>query len=309
MHSLRNAVLAAALCLAIPSAVLAIEPEEVIQLVQSGVDDAVIVNMVNATLLSRPLTAREVMALNAGGASPSLLEFLTRPEVVDSAYAAAQPTLVTTDSSVIVAPPAVVYDYTFYPIYRNYWHGSFYRPYWSWGFNHWWGNSWWNGGWWGGGRWDHRRRDHRRWEHQRWDRWAHNRPRPPLFRPGSRSGVARSIGPRSGFGSRSAYTSMARPSTRALTRGATAGARTYSSSSPARASRSSAVSARPNRASSANAASRAYGASTRSSASGSAAVRRAPSNRPGSSYRAPSGGGRSSPGRIIPPGGGGRGRR
>lgn len=64
----------------------AIDFNDLLQLKRSGVQDQVIVNLVQANKLPVPLTTSQILALNAAGASPSLLDFLTRPE---SSYAQA----------------------------------------------------------------------------------------------------------------------------------------------------------------------------------------------------------------------------
>lgn len=130
-----------------------LDANEIAQLVRSGVQDTVIINMVQGQKLDRPLTAQDVLNLNAAGASGTLLEYVTRPEAISSSYVAAQPapvyvesppiqvqqptTVVTTQPNVVVAaPPTVyygsgyynpsyVYPYRYYPNYSfNFGFGS-----------------------------------------------------------------------------------------------------------------------------------------------------------------------------------------
>lgn len=59
---------------------LALDARDIANLKKNGVQESTIVNMVRANKMPAPLTAREVVMLNASGVSPTLLEFLTRPE-------------------------------------------------------------------------------------------------------------------------------------------------------------------------------------------------------------------------------------
>jgi hypothetical protein len=121
---------------------MALEVSEIVNLIKSGVEDSVIINMVQSQKLPRPLTTSDVLTLNAGGASPALLEFLTRPEnavaaapmvvpatptVVTSTPAPSvtvvesAPTVVTTQPNVVVtSPPPVYYSPTYYYPYTSY---------------------------------------------------------------------------------------------------------------------------------------------------------------------------------------------
>ncbi len=153
----------------------ALDPAEIGQLVRTRVDDTVIINMVQNQKLDRPLTAREVVELSAAGASPALLEYITRAEAVSSAYVAVQPaapvivtspepsvtyvepapTVVTQQPTVVVAsPPTVYYSSPYYTtnyVYPRYrWGPSYYPSYYPYaGSNYYFGFSYGSRGWYG----------------------------------------------------------------------------------------------------------------------------------------------------------------
>lgn len=96
----------------------ALDSNDVIQMIRNGVQDPVIINMIQNQKMDRPLTAQEVVALSAAGASSSLLEYMTRPEAVSSSYVPpaprsvysdSTPTIVTSEPTVTTAPPATYY--------------------------------------------------------------------------------------------------------------------------------------------------------------------------------------------------------
>lgn len=200
MRRMKKLVLGLVLSLLCVGSALALDVNDITNLIRSGVKDSVIINMVRSQQLDRPLTAGEILALNSNGASPTLLEFLTRPETVSSSYIApppvvtdsltsqpmvydSTPTVVTSDPTVIVTtPPTVYYDYDYY---------DYGYPYYSGYYDYWPGYSWgWGGYWWGGSRHGYRYRDRDR---------PHGRPpHGGGYRPGGRPGGGYSPGGRPG---------------------------------------------------------------------------------------------------------------
>ena len=181
MLKTRIAAFGLALCL-FTGAASALDANDIVMMVKNGVDDSVIVNMVQTQKLPHPLTAQEVMALNAGGASSYLLENLTRPDASLAAattatvvtgssaptvtYVEPEPTIVTAQPSVIVTQPPTVYTYpyTYYSSPYPYYYNSYPRyhryrsgPSFSIGFGFGGGNRW-HGGPRHGGRWHGGRR-------------------------------------------------------------------------------------------------------------------------------------------------------
>lgn len=102
MQRIKRIVTALALTLLIGSAAWSLDAADIVQLMRSGVNDAVIINLVRSNKFPAPLTPNEVMLLNSNGASPTLLGFLTSPE---ASYGTTPPP----SSTVTVAPQ------TYYP--------------------------------------------------------------------------------------------------------------------------------------------------------------------------------------------------
>lgn len=168
MTWIKKGLVALSLSLLCAGSVWALDGNDIVNMKKNGVDDTVIINMVQAQKLDRPLTPNEVLILNSSGTSSTLLEFLTRPEAVSSSYARTPtvvtsttpapvtvveqpPTVVTTQPSVVVTQPQTVYYETptyVYP-YRTY--GSpYYYPY-SYPYSYRSGPSYSFGFWYGGG--------------------------------------------------------------------------------------------------------------------------------------------------------------
>ena len=87
-----SGVVVAIICLS--GSVLALDATDISLLLKNGVEEAVVINLAREQGLSRPFTAQEVLQLNAAGASPRLLEFLTGSAVrtqADAPLAAAIP--------------------------------------------------------------------------------------------------------------------------------------------------------------------------------------------------------------------------
>ncbi len=169
---------------------LALDANDIRNMLQNGVQESVIISMLQNQKLSRPLTTQEVIDLNQYGASAALLEQLTHTSSVDGSYSTTtyvsppttitttpaptivqSPTVVTTSPQVIYTEPSTVYYTTPYRYYRpspgiSFYFGS--------GRRHW-----------GGG-----------------PRWGHGpsyRPGPPHGRPpGGRPGGGRPPGGRPG---------------------------------------------------------------------------------------------------------------
>lgn len=141
MFRMKNVLLAAGLALVYTGSALALDAGEIANLVKSGVQDTVIINMVQSQKLNRPLSTSDVLMLNANGASPTLLEYLTRPEAVSAAYVPPEisaptvvttapsptvtvvdptPTIVTQPNVVVTSPPPVYYSPTYYYPYSSY---------------------------------------------------------------------------------------------------------------------------------------------------------------------------------------------
>lgn len=173
MSIIKKAALFATLSVVCVGQAAGLDANDIAHLVKNGVQDAVIINMVRSNRLPAPLSPQDVLLLNANGASPTLLEFLTRPDssvaVVSSsppvAYAEPSTPVVVTGNAcsptyiarpTYVAPryysaPTYVYPYSSYDYYR-------YRPN---SFNFYYGRGW------GGG--------HRR---PYGGYWGHRPPRP-----------------------------------------------------------------------------------------------------------------------------------
>lgn len=107
MSRMKIALLGVSLLL-FSGAAMALDVSDISQMLKSDVQDSVIINMVQSQKLDRPLTAQEVVLLNSSGASPALLEYLTRPEAVSSSYVASRPapTVVAGSSAPVYQQPA-----------------------------------------------------------------------------------------------------------------------------------------------------------------------------------------------------------
>jgi hypothetical protein len=136
-------MLAAVLCATALFRAAALDVEEVMDMLQNGVRESVVINMLEQRKLSRPLDAREVIRLSRAGASPQLLEALTDIDNIESAHGASAPTIVepapvpvaaNPPTVIVAAPPPVVYSYP-----RTYYHMEPYpyysRPGYSFGFS------------------------------------------------------------------------------------------------------------------------------------------------------------------------------
>ena len=130
MAFMKKMFIVAALCASTALPAFALDVSDVQQMLNNKVDESIIINMVQSQKLSRPLTAQEVVMLNASGASPGLLEFLTRKESANQSYQASapvtqyqaptvvessptiiesSPTVITTQPNVVVTQPQTVY--------------------------------------------------------------------------------------------------------------------------------------------------------------------------------------------------------
>lgn len=118
MAGIRQALLACVLCVS-AAGVMALDVNDITEMLENGVQDSVIINMVQSNKLDRPLSAREIVGLSRAGASQPLLEYLTSAGAANPSYAASQPapvyvepaptTVVTPQPNVIVnQPPTVV---------------------------------------------------------------------------------------------------------------------------------------------------------------------------------------------------------
>lgn len=108
MNIMKRILCGAVLCVTVTLSASALEPNDVVMMLQNGVDDAAIINMVRNQKLSRPLSPQEVVTLNASGASPELLEFLTRTDAAASSCVVTEPTTVVESAPMIVTQPAPV---------------------------------------------------------------------------------------------------------------------------------------------------------------------------------------------------------
>ncbi len=118
---------------------LALDANDIKNMLQNGVQESVIISMLQNQKLSRPLTTQEVIDLNQYGASATLLEQLTHSASVDtsSSYTTtysspsttttitpaptivqSPPTVVTTSPQVIYTEPSTVYYTEPYRYYR-----------------------------------------------------------------------------------------------------------------------------------------------------------------------------------------------
>ena len=97
------------------------DPSEIGQMLRNQIDETVIINMVQQQKLNRLLTANEIIELKAAGASPALLEYLTRPEAANATYAA-PPATAAAPSITLSDPPS-----TYYPSAAPYYVNPQYR--------------------------------------------------------------------------------------------------------------------------------------------------------------------------------------
>lgn len=114
---------------------LALDANDIRNMLQNGVQESVIISMLQNQKLTRPLTTEEVIDLNQYGASATLLEQLTHSASVDGSYSTtyvsptttitpaptivqSPPTVVTTAPQVIYIEPQTVYYTTPYRYYN-----------------------------------------------------------------------------------------------------------------------------------------------------------------------------------------------
>lgn len=160
MKTLRKIFLALTVVAALSAPAWGLDINDIILMVQSDVEEQVIVNMVRGNKLLSPLTTSDVILLNSSGASSGLMEFLTSPEAVSSVsvydapvtYVEPPTTVIESPTTIIESPayvetPTYIYSEPYYYDDYNYGYGYTYP---------WFGNS--------------------------WNRPSH-RPRPPSHRP------------------------------------------------------------------------------------------------------------------------------
>ncbi len=158
MNTLRAGILTIALVCAAGIG-YALEADEIAVMIQHGVEETTIIEVVRMRPLSEPLTAAQVIVLSNAGASTRLLAFLTTRDAVSPEYSSQPatntvvvepaPATVVPQSvcptpgyvvtpPVVAAPPVVVYrDY--YPSYPR-WSFSFgFSDYHRWGGRRGWG--------------------------------------------------------------------------------------------------------------------------------------------------------------------------
>lgn len=139
MTEIRQILLACVLCVS-ATGVMALDADDIRELLENGVQDSVIINMVQAGKLPQPLTAREIVDLSRAGASPSLLEYLTSPNAanpppiappVTIVEPAPATTVVTPQPNVVVTQqPTVVYETPTYYYPQSYVYPTpYYYPY------------------------------------------------------------------------------------------------------------------------------------------------------------------------------------
>ena len=112
LRNLLGASGAAVMVFCLSGPVLALDAADISLLLKNGVEEAVVINLAREQGLSRPLTAQEVLQLNAGGASSRLLEFLTdSAQVRAAAPQVMAPQMVAPQAAAVpmAAPPTVYY--------------------------------------------------------------------------------------------------------------------------------------------------------------------------------------------------------
>lgn len=156
MRLIRKTILLRAVSLCVAAQAWTLDFRDIQHLLQSGVDESVIINMVRATPLTAALTAGDVIALSSAGASTGLMEFLTSSAAVTAAdsptivsaepttvYVEPSTTIVEAPTTIIESPtyvevPSVIYTEPYYynDYYYNdpFWYGSSYPR--------WFGGSW-----------------------------------------------------------------------------------------------------------------------------------------------------------------------
>lgn len=126
---------------------MALDANDIRNMLQNGVQESVIISMLQNQKLFRPLSTQEVIDLNQYGASATLLEQLTHASSVDGSYSTTyvstitpaptivqSPTVVTTSPQVIYTEPSTVY-------YSTPYYGTPYRYYNSPGFSFYFGSG------------------------------------------------------------------------------------------------------------------------------------------------------------------------
>ncbi len=128
MFTLRSLILAGVLSFAGVFSAMALDFADIKLMLQNGVQENVIISMIQNQKLSRSLTTQEVIELNSMGASANFLQYLTSsgsaapaavassPEVVyveppATTVTACPPTIVTQPEVIVAAPPPPVYYY------------------------------------------------------------------------------------------------------------------------------------------------------------------------------------------------------
>ncbi len=146
MARIRQALLACVLSVSAAS-VMALDVNDITELLANGVQDSVIINMVQSNKLDRPLSAREIVSLSRAGASQPLLEYLTSAGAANQSYVASQPApvyvepaptvvqqqpnvIVQQPPTVVTQAPTVVYETPTYYYPRSYvYPRPYYYPY------------------------------------------------------------------------------------------------------------------------------------------------------------------------------------
>lgn len=135
MLRMKRAILPIVLFMVYSGMACALDANDVALLIKNGVHDSVIINMVRNNKMRAPLATSEVLLLNTNGASPALLEFLTRSEasypaavvssqpavVSESVCSTAAPVVIGTPSPTVISTPTYVSP-TYYvsaPYYGN----------------------------------------------------------------------------------------------------------------------------------------------------------------------------------------------
>lgn len=148
MRTWRSVALAGFIALATTGAALGLDAADILNMVENGVDEGVIISVVGNRRLAHYPTVQEIVSLHQAGASPELLAFLTSGQAVEIVSSA--PAVVVSDPLpcspcakpapiVVEQPPVVVYEpapvvvpnYVYDPWPQRY-HPNFY---WEW--DHW----------------------------------------------------------------------------------------------------------------------------------------------------------------------------
>ena len=118
MTTARMALLSCIAIAALATTAWSLDAKDMVLMVQHGVEEQVIVNMICGNRLPAPLAAADILLLNSCGASTRLMEFLTSPEavsVIAGGIAVYDPPATIIESpTTIIESPTYIYTERYY---------------------------------------------------------------------------------------------------------------------------------------------------------------------------------------------------